>query len=71
MNIQAAYRTPSNRELSQPKCPRCGFTLLMAEQSAFGPYGHIRHTWACDDCGHEFVTSVRVLARRTLSGIGP
>lgn len=71
MNIQAAYRTPFNRELSQPKCPRCGSAILMAARAAFNPDGCIRHTWSCDDCSHEFVTSVRVLARRTLSGIRP
>jgi hypothetical protein len=38
--------------------------LLVAEQSAFNLNGRIRHTWTCDDCGNEFVTSVRVLPRQ-------
>jgi ribosomal protein S27AE len=64
MNIQTAYWPPSNAELSQPKCPLCGLTVLMAERAAFNPDGRIRHTWSCDDCGHEFVTSIRVLGRQ-------
>ncbi len=64
MNAQAAYRRPSNTELSQqPKCPRCGVTILMATRAAFNSDGCIRHTWSCDDCSHEFVTSVRMLGR--------
>jgi len=64
MNIQTAFRVPANAQLSRPKCPRCGSTLLVAEQSAFNPNGRIRHTWSCDDCGNEFVTSVRVFPRQ-------
>jgi len=64
MDIQTACQAPSRGELSRPKCPRCGSTLLFAEQSAFNLNGRIRHTWSCDQCGNEFVTSVRVLPRQ-------
>lgn len=64
MNIQTACQTPSAKDLSRPRCPRCGSILLVAEQSAFNLNGRIRHTWSCDDCGNEFVTSVRVFPRQ-------
>lgn len=65
MTIQIApCQIPSSAELTRPKCPRCGSVLLVAEQSAFNPNGRIRHTWFCDDCGNEFVTSVRVFPRQ-------
>jgi ribosomal protein S27AE len=48
----------------KPKCPRCGSMVLVAEHSAFNFDGRIRHTWSCDDCGNEFVTSIRALPRR-------
>ena len=67
MNIQTAFQAPSTRDLSRPKCPRCGSILLVAEQSAFTLKGRIRHSWSCDDCGNEFVTSIRVLPRQSVS----
>jgi hypothetical protein len=37
--------------------------LLMAEESRFNIRGRIDHTWSCDECGNEFVTSIRLLPR--------
>jgi hypothetical protein len=56
MNIQTAHRAPSKADLTRPRCPRCAAMALIAEFAAFNPDGCIRHTWSCDDCGHEFVT---------------
>jgi ribosomal protein S27AE len=64
MNIQTGFRALSSAELSQPRCPRCGSVVLMAERAAFNPDGCIRHTWSCDDCSHEFVTSIRMRGRQ-------
>ena len=64
MNIQTAYRAPSKPKLTRPECPSCGSIVLMAERAAFNPDGRIRHTWSCDDCGHEFVTSIRMRGRQ-------
>jgi ribosomal protein S27AE len=64
MMVQTAFQAPSHVELRPPRCPRCGSALLVAEESAFNPNGRIRHTWSCDACGNEFVTSVRVLPRQ-------
>ena len=63
MNVQTACQARSSEDLSRPKCPRCGSILLVAEQSAFNLKGRIRHTWSCDDCGCEFVTSIRLWPR--------
>lgn len=62
MSIHCAERV-STRDFGRPKCPRCGSTLLVAEQSAFSPAGRIRHAWSCDDCNHEFVTSIALWPR--------
>jgi hypothetical protein len=37
--------------------------LLMAEESWFNIRGRIDHAWSCDECGNEFVTSIRLLSR--------
>ena len=50
-------------DFGRPKCPRCGSVLLMAEESAFNLRGRIRNAWTCDDCSHEFVTSIAVWPR--------
>jgi RNase P subunit RPR2 len=47
----------------RPKCPRCGSVLLIAEESQFNLRGRIRNTWTCDDCAHEFVTSITLYPR--------
>jgi len=47
----------------RPNCPRCGCVLLVAEESEFNLKGRIRHAWSCDDCGHEFVTSITLWPR--------
>jgi ribosomal protein S27AE len=49
--------------LGRPKCPRCGNPALIAEESAFNLKGRIRHVWSCDDCAHQFVTSITVWPR--------
>jgi ribosomal protein S27AE len=60
MNIQTVSRASSTGELNRPHCPRCGLIVFMAERAALSPDGDIRHTWSCDDCGHEFVTTIRM-----------
>ena len=64
MNIQTDLWASSNPELMRPNCPHCGATVLIAERAAFNPDGRIRHTWSCDACGHEFVTSIRMRGRQ-------
>ena len=73
MIVQSAYQIASTRvlatqvfatlELSRPNCPHCGSLLLIAEESRFNLRGRIDHAWSCDDCGTEFVTSIRLWRR--------
>jgi transposase-like protein len=64
MSIQFACHAQENapggvtRNFGRPKCPRCGSVLLIAEISEFNLKGRIHHAWSCDDCAHEFVTSI-------------
>jgi ribosomal protein S27AE len=61
MNIQTAFPAPPKAELMRPECPRCGSIVLMAERAALDRHSRIRHVWSCDECGHEFVTSIAVI----------
>jgi predicted RNA-binding Zn-ribbon protein involved in translation (DUF1610 family) len=53
-------RTLAAAKLSRPNCPECGSVLLVAEESWFSANGRIDHAWSCDDCGNEFLTSIRL-----------
>lgn len=50
----------SDETPKRPNCPHCGSRLLVAEESHFDFVGRIDHFWACDECGNEFKTSVKV-----------
>ncbi|MDB5598949.1 MAG: hypothetical protein JWN71_993 [Xanthobacteraceae bacterium] len=41
-------------------CPHCGAAALAPETSEFLGARQVRHTWACDDCGHDFRTAIRI-----------
>ncbi len=56
-------RTFATAKLSRPNCPECGSVLLVAEESRFSANGRIDHAWSCDDCGNEFLTSIRLWRR--------
>lgn len=60
MSIQFACDTRAavTPDFGRPKCPRCGNALLIAEESEFNLKGRIRHVWSCDECAHEFTTSI-------------
>ena len=60
MSIQCACDTEVAATLNfrRPNCPSCGSMLLMAEESQFSLKGRIRHAWVCDECAHQFVTSI-------------
>jgi transposase-like protein len=61
LNAQVACRAPRLDAFARPNCPRCGSVVHLAERSAFNLDGRIRHSWACDECGEEFTTSISVL----------
>jgi RNase P subunit RPR2 len=60
MKVQTAYRASCATELDRSQCPCCGSIILMAEQAAFTWDGRFRHSWSCDECGHGFVTSIKM-----------
>ncbi len=63
-NAKALTQDFGRPNFGRPKCPRCGSVLLIAEESAFNVKGRIRHAWSCDDCAHEFVTSITLWPRK-------
>jgi RNase P subunit RPR2 len=65
MSIQFACdsRKAVTQNFRRPNCPCCGSILLIAEESEFNLKGRIRHAWTCDECAHEFVTSITLWPR--------
>jgi RNase P subunit RPR2 len=61
--VAPSIRTRTMENLRRPKCPCCGSVLLFAEESRFDARGRIDHKWSCDDCGHRFVTMIRLWRR--------
>lgn len=65
MMVSSAWHASSVMKLStenlrRPNCPRCGTILPVAEQSRFNLRARIDHVWSCDECGNEFITSIRL-----------
>jgi len=62
MSLQSA--TPAvlafARYIARPCCPQCGDQQLAPDRSEFVGEGLIHHTWSCDACGHEFLTTVEL-----------
>lgn len=48
------------RILPKARCPNCGEAQFIAQASEFVGGGEIRHHWACDTCGEDFLTLVVV-----------
>ncbi len=67
LNSQAPLAFEFRRYLSNPSCPRCGTHLVAAEASEYLREGHIRHSWACESCGHGFQTAVTLVEAPELS----
>jgi len=63
MIVQSPCHAPAAEDLNRPKCPRCGSVLRVAEESRFDATGRIDHAWSCDDCGNDFITSIRLWPR--------
>jgi len=43
-----------------PCCQQCGDALVAPAQSVHVDDNDVRHWWSCDNCGYEFMTSVRI-----------
>lgn len=57
-HIAGAAKTRARR--LSPSCPICNDELLAPTASAHVSERNVRHVWACETCGHGFVTSVRL-----------
>ncbi len=44
-------------------CPQCAEILLAPDVSEYLGDGRVRHSWSCDECGHEFTASIEVAPR--------
>jgi hypothetical protein len=51
---------PPGRRFGLPVCPRCSDVLLAPAVSEHVDETLVRHFWACESCGHEFETAVRL-----------
>ena len=60
MPLSTALPLSHERRLGRPSCPRCGEVLVVAETTEFLASGHVRHTWHCDACEHDFATKIRL-----------
>jgi len=47
---------PPYLAFQRPACPNCGDMLFAAKATEFLGGGHVRHTWSCESCDHEFAT---------------
>jgi hypothetical protein len=56
----ACSSAPYNK-VSRLLCPRCQDLIIAATQSEHVSRNEIRHSWACEACGHQFRTTVRYL----------
>jgi ribosomal protein L37AE/L43A len=52
------------RQFPLPRCPECSDLLFAPAASEFVNRRLVRHIWSCDNCGHEFTTSVELSFRR-------
>jgi ribosomal protein L37AE/L43A len=52
-----------------PSCPNCNDLLFAPAASEFVSKTRVRHIWSCDECGHEFSTSVRLLFAQSESAL--
>jgi transposase-like protein len=44
----------------RPACPSCGEAMFAATGTEYFGGGHIRNSWSCDICQHEFQTAVEM-----------
>jgi len=52
------------RRFALPLCPQCNDLLFAPAASEYVSRSRVRHVWSCDDCCHEFSTSVSLSFRR-------
>jgi DNA-directed RNA polymerase subunit RPC12/RpoP len=41
-------------------CAQCNHRLIAPNWSEYVSENHVRHSWSCESCGHQFETSDRL-----------
>ncbi len=59
--------TVGSHRIALPRCPNCDDLVFAPAASEFVSKTRVRHIWACEACGHEFSTSVRLFGDRASS----
>ena len=44
----------------RPHCPQCEDQLFASSVSVHVNENDTRHWWSCEECGHQFMTTVRM-----------
>jgi len=57
---EAHVASIASQRIALPACPECNDLQLAPTASEFVSKGQVRHFWACEACGHEFRTSVKL-----------
>ena len=47
-------------QIVRPACPQCAEQQFASTVSVHVTEVDIRHWWSCENCGHEFITMVRM-----------
>ncbi len=57
---EAHAASVASQRIALPACPKCKDLQLAPAASEFVSKRQVRHFWACEACGHEFSTSVKL-----------
>jgi ribosomal protein L37AE/L43A len=64
MTLQSATVVSTRHSFGMRACPHCRQLVVAPDASEFVSEDRVRHLWACDSCGHEFTTAVRLRTRQ-------
>lgn len=56
-----AERVAQRDDQTDPRCPACHAAATAPIRSEYRGRGRIQHHWHCHACGHEWLSSIRVL----------
>lgn len=65
MKPHASFHKRSNQPdfFLLQSCPGCQEILVSPIASEYVGEGRVQHHWACDACGHEFQTAIKLFQR--------
>ena|SRR6266852_2023932 len=56
-SVLMTVTSTKNQSLYGIDCIRCDDRLIAPNWSAYMSENHVRHSWSCESCGHQFETS--------------